>query len=213
MNWKPIPGWPRYEASTDGQIRIQAIGRVLSQQLRIGDDYLVVDLYGEPGPGSNRPNRRIRKTIGVNILVCMAFHGPRPSARHEAAHCNGKRKTIQAAISGGRRGSRTSGIRGVMVPPRRESATAAQSYCETKPLQSSTTPESPPSSPRNMGSAAGLSPKSREVIGGRTSSRSKWRQRHDHDPGNRVGVAISAGRQVRQGHAARRRSRPPRRRP
>jgi NUMOD4 motif/HNH endonuclease len=92
MNWKPIPGWPRYEASTDGQIRIQATGRVLAQRLRVGDEYLVVDLYGEPGPGSNRPNRRIRKTIGVNILVCMAFHGPRPSTRHEAAHCNGKKE-------------------------------------------------------------------------------------------------------------------------
>ena len=31
-----------------------------------------------------------------------------------------------------------------MVPPCRESATAAQSYCETKPSQSFTTPESPP---------------------------------------------------------------------
>jgi HNH endonuclease/NUMOD4 motif len=92
MNWKPIPGWPRYEASTDGMTRIQASGRVLAQRLRVGDDYLVVDLYGEPGPGSNRPNRRIRKTIGVNILVCMAFHGPRPSAHREAAHCNGKKE-------------------------------------------------------------------------------------------------------------------------
>jgi hypothetical protein len=90
MNWKPIPGWPRYEASTDGMIRIQASGRVLAQRLRVGDDYLVVDLYGEPGPGSNRPNRCIRKTTGVNILVCMAFHGPRPSAHHEAVHYNGK---------------------------------------------------------------------------------------------------------------------------
>jgi hypothetical protein len=92
MNWKPIPGWSRCEARSDGQIRILATGKVLSQRPRVGDDYLVVDLCGEPTPGSNRPDRRIRKTIGVNILVCMAFHGPRPSARHESAHCNGKKE-------------------------------------------------------------------------------------------------------------------------
>jgi hypothetical protein len=91
MNWKPIPGWPRYEASTDGLIRIRDSGRVVSQRARTRDKYLVVDLYGEPRPGSNRPGRRPRSTVGVNILVCMAFHGTRPSPRHEAAHCNGKR--------------------------------------------------------------------------------------------------------------------------
>ena len=50
MNWKPIPGWPRYEASTDGQIRIQATGTVLSQRLRTDDDYLVRQFGIVPTP-------------------------------------------------------------------------------------------------------------------------------------------------------------------
>ena len=93
MNWKPILGWPRYEASTTGLTRIRDTGRVVSQRVRTRDNYLVVDLFGEPRPDSNS-GRCPRNTVGVNILVCMAFHGSRPSARYEAAHCNGKKSDI-----------------------------------------------------------------------------------------------------------------------
>jgi hypothetical protein len=91
MNWKPIPGWPRYEASTAGDIRVAANGRVLKQRPRAGDGYLVVDLYEGPNPGAVNRTKRNRKTVGVNIVICRTFYGPRPSARHEAAHNNGKR--------------------------------------------------------------------------------------------------------------------------
>ena len=44
MNWKAIPGWPRYEASETGPIRNRGTGKVLRQRERPNDRYLVVDL-------------------------------------------------------------------------------------------------------------------------------------------------------------------------
>jgi hypothetical protein len=32
-----------------------------------------------------------RTNVGFHVLVCEAFHGPRPSPDHEVAHCDGNR--------------------------------------------------------------------------------------------------------------------------
>ncbi len=83
MDWKTIPSWPRYEVSTSGMIRNIASGQLIRQRVRkVGKGYVAVDLYGPPGT---------RTTVGVHILVCTTFHGPRPSPRHEAAHGDGNR--------------------------------------------------------------------------------------------------------------------------
>lgn len=80
--WRSIPSWPRYEASSFGRIR-RAVpgynthaGRIL-RPCRARGGYLVVRLGG--------------RTCGVHRLVCEAFHGAAPTPRHQAAHDDGTR--------------------------------------------------------------------------------------------------------------------------
>jgi hypothetical protein len=73
--WRVIPSFPAYEASSEGRVRSQF--RVLKQQLT-DDGYWQVTLYGAG-----------KFTKGVHTLVCEAFHGPKPAWAHHAAHCNG----------------------------------------------------------------------------------------------------------------------------
>jgi hypothetical protein len=76
--WRKIPSFPDYEASSTGRIR----SRFRERKLSIDDDgYLIVGLY----LGGEVTMRR------VNTLVCEAFHGPKPPWAQVAAHNNGIR--------------------------------------------------------------------------------------------------------------------------
>ena len=84
--WKPIPGFDGYEASS--AVRIRSVDRQLSDGRRAGGVVLVateddngylqvtLSLAGKP------------RTIRVHVLVCTAFHGPRPRNR-EVRHLDG----------------------------------------------------------------------------------------------------------------------------
>jgi hypothetical protein len=75
-----IPGFPGYYASEDGHILSGIEGyRRLSACEHKKTHYLYVLLVT---PDRNRASR------GVHALVCMAFHGAKPSARHLAMHAN-----------------------------------------------------------------------------------------------------------------------------
>lgn len=79
--WRAIPGYPDYQASSYGRIRSlkRATARVLSPSLNKG--YLhVCPCYG--GRATSAP---------VNRLVCLAFHGAPPGPEYEAAHSDGNR--------------------------------------------------------------------------------------------------------------------------
>lgn len=83
---RPIPGYLRYAARADGQIirlvrgpRGHAPGPVCQWLAKVG--YLMVTLR-EAG---------VRRKEYVHRLVCLAFHGPAPSAQHEVAHRDGTR--------------------------------------------------------------------------------------------------------------------------
>lgn len=67
IEWKSIPFFPNYEASTDGRIR-NLKGREISQQEdeTSKGTYLSVNIKHEDGS---------RRWIGVHRLVCLAFHG------------------------------------------------------------------------------------------------------------------------------------------
>lgn len=75
--WRPthIKNW--YEVSDQGRIRNARTGRIL----RIHGPY-----RNHPYPsvhlGAHTP-------VSVHVVVCQAFHGPRPTPRHEVAHNNG----------------------------------------------------------------------------------------------------------------------------
>lgn len=75
----PIPGWPGYSATPDGQI-IGRYGRPLTPQ-PLGA-YRRVNLAKSPGRGG------CRRHVLVHRLVAAAFHGPCP-AGHEVNHIDG----------------------------------------------------------------------------------------------------------------------------
>lgn len=77
--WRPIPSFPPYEASTWGRIRSPT--RVLKPWLD-DDGFKIVCLYGV-----GRHNRY------VHTLVCEAFHGPKPQWAGRAAHKNRRKKS------------------------------------------------------------------------------------------------------------------------
>lgn len=85
--WKPIPSCPGIEASSFGQLRRAGTKRILGQHLDNG--YYVTVVNGD----------RYRKR--TSVLVCEAFHGPRPAQDQLALHCNGNRSTTAQSTFAG----------------------------------------------------------------------------------------------------------------
>ena len=89
--WRGIPGWPEYEASSVGKIRRVSPylstwrGRILTDKQR-PDGYCVVKL--------SREGRA--KLCYVHRLVASAFHGEPPSPSHAVAHNDGQRDNNSA---------------------------------------------------------------------------------------------------------------------
>ena len=93
--WRPIPGFPGYEVSARGRLRSldrlvetsnhagpmisYRTGCILSPYLDRG--YYQHVLHGPEG----------RKCLTANVAVALAWHGPRPTPEHEAAHFDGDR--------------------------------------------------------------------------------------------------------------------------
>ena len=83
MEWRTIVAFPDYAISENGQIKRLTPGcgtwpgRVLNHAVSRG--YAHVSL------------RRDKETynVRVHVLLCEAFHGPRPTLLHDAAHNNG----------------------------------------------------------------------------------------------------------------------------
>lgn len=77
--WRPIPGYPGYEASSLGRIR--SLDRWSAQGLRKGRVL---------APSRAGPYEHVHFAPGgsvkVHIAVCLAFHGKKPSPKHEVAH-------------------------------------------------------------------------------------------------------------------------------
>jgi hypothetical protein len=76
--WRVIPSFPLYEASTWGGIRSRH--RVLRQPLD-DDGYRTVTVYRDGKAFTRRSH----------ALICEAFHGPKPAWAAVAAHNNGKK--------------------------------------------------------------------------------------------------------------------------
>lgn len=87
--WKTIDEFDAYEVSSFGRVRRRyrtvtnsVAGHVLKPFLSAsGKGYQTVTLCD----GKRRRKR------AVHVLVCTAFHGPRPSPEHQAAHWNGNK--------------------------------------------------------------------------------------------------------------------------
>ncbi|QZE10892.1 HNH endonuclease [Gordonia phage ChisanaKitsune] len=86
--WKPIPGFPNYEASSRGRIRSLPHSVTKSDGITYNQQGRVLSM----GNGKY-PRVRICDDTGkweaqrVHHLVCLAFHGPRPPGL-EACHAD-----------------------------------------------------------------------------------------------------------------------------
>lgn len=83
--WKPVPGFPRYEASDQGRVRSlfgrygpYAGPRILRDARSGQGGYRAVVLYGESG----------KKQLYLHQIVLLTFDGPAPPG-HEGAHLDG----------------------------------------------------------------------------------------------------------------------------
>lgn len=79
LNGRPSPTYRGVTAYPDGTL-VGVKGYVLTQWLNPENGYLSV---------SRRVNGGVRR-VGVHIIVADAFHGPRPTPRHQARHLNGR---------------------------------------------------------------------------------------------------------------------------
>ena len=73
--WRRIPLHPGYEASSEGRVR--SVHRTLTDGREAGG----VVLTPTPDKDGYLRVKLGRKTVGVHVLVCLAFHGP-PEVRH-----------------------------------------------------------------------------------------------------------------------------------
>jgi hypothetical protein len=85
---RPIPGWPGYHATEDGQV-LGKRGHPLRGRPHWRTGHLRVRLYGEPGPGRVRTLRGAWADVYAHVLVCLAFHGAPPDGEYLVCHADG----------------------------------------------------------------------------------------------------------------------------
>lgn len=83
--WRTVPSLPWLQASSDGKIR-----RIIRGQ----NGHALRELRGSISTAGyrvtcTRSGNTLKHNIGFHVLVCEAFHGPRPSSEHEVAHWDG----------------------------------------------------------------------------------------------------------------------------
>lgn len=86
--WRPIPSFPGYEASSLGRIR--SLDRTKTNRNGVVRKYtgrVLRPHIGNKGYARVRPNNV--DPTGIAPLVCEAFHGLKPSPLHEVAHNDG----------------------------------------------------------------------------------------------------------------------------
>lgn len=77
MEWRTIPGFPRYQISERGDV-IGARGFLMRGCVN-SRGYRYISLIDDAGK---------HRMIGVHRLVCLTFHGDPPTPKHYAAHKN-----------------------------------------------------------------------------------------------------------------------------
>ena len=89
IEWRVVPSYPWLEASYDGRIR-RCIA-TLNKQMFIGRQFKgAKNSSGYPAITTSQ-GKIVKSNLCVHVLVCEAFHGPRPTPLHEVAHYDGVR--------------------------------------------------------------------------------------------------------------------------
>ena len=91
MEWRVVPEFPEYEVNEIAQIRRKKEFRH-SRSPEICKTYFCN--YGYPSLRITSGGKSCIKRL--HVLVCSAFHGPRPSEKHEVAHWDGNRANARA---------------------------------------------------------------------------------------------------------------------
>lgn len=86
MTWRETK-YPGYFVNEQGEVKLWS-GRVTRGNHHKSTGYLRVTIRGN--------ERSARPIPYVHVLVCEAFHGPRLTSRHEAAHGNGENQDNRA---------------------------------------------------------------------------------------------------------------------
>lgn len=81
--WRPVPSFPGYFASALGRIRGP---RGIRKLFIPKDGYPQLNLWA----GDKVVSRN------AHVLICEAFHGPKPTPEHEVAHGDGIRANLQS---------------------------------------------------------------------------------------------------------------------
>jgi hypothetical protein len=89
-DWKTIPSFPLYQASSEGRIRRDPDAPKVPNTVAV-----LAVVIGKNG----YPVYRVRRfdyweVVSGHTLVCEAFHGPKPTPKHEVAHGDGVRANI-----------------------------------------------------------------------------------------------------------------------
>lgn len=91
--WRVVSDSPNYEVSNLGRVR------TVAATFRTPAGFLLCPFPSRRGylvvSGPARPGRN-RQQFSVHVLVCAAFHGAKPTPRHQAAHWDGNKNNNSA---------------------------------------------------------------------------------------------------------------------
>jgi len=85
--WRPVPNYPGYEASSLGRVR--SVDRWVTRSDGKCGFWRGTVLQPTKQGRYLKVKLSARNTIAVHIVVCSAFYGPRPADKHGVAHGNG----------------------------------------------------------------------------------------------------------------------------
>ena len=80
--WYVIPEFPTHLASKDGRVMILATGHITYGSAETAG-YMRTHIWDK--------NTKTKRDIKVHVLICLAFHGARPSEMHEVDHIDNVR--------------------------------------------------------------------------------------------------------------------------
>ncbi|HBR26853.1 MAG TPA: hypothetical protein DD732_07460 [Rhizobiales bacterium] len=87
--WRPIPGAAGYEASDLGNVR--SLDRLIVYVNGCKRFYQGKKLAPQINPNGYHNVTIGRTTYNIGALVCLAFHGEKPTPKHEVAHWDNDR--------------------------------------------------------------------------------------------------------------------------